>query len=639
MIINSLPYRTSWNGVSLSRENRAPVGFARGARVYVRKTFEDDAGTDCILSPFHSSLWSDIWRVEVQIYDRRGQLAQILEAFDRYGIRVLASETRKAADEKYGVNHFMVWTGRYASNVDGTLHSRQSSPNTSLHGLQGYLLGHFLDELRLSSKVVTRLHIERNWAHYDLWERYGRNHQEDNAAADPSHDAVAEIGPGGWLQLEPDLLPTPANKPRIVYVSTNARSRLVYVAQRQESANIYTSAIIQFLGSDVVFGAILRELDNQRLNIVRSQLRPGCFGQPNNEVLLNRRDSFTFNVLLDGAIHFGEDPEDRCHRLQSILQAAVGGATISVRSTEIPTIEPNKKLVLPGPPTAPEEPVWPGEDTIDNLNRDVVLAQLARGISRTDELLKDETGQPSSDEPGSDEPVADPPQGNTDGGEPDTRLDTLRKEAMRTARRVLSQKPPPPDRPLPVTGSFRLFLSLAMDYQLVPTNDGSNRSFTPGTAGIGLAEIASQVCEEYSIEMVTGLDLGNRDDLVLNIADGINRSDMYLALLTPPQSSSPLDISPWLYFEFGLAYAARQRRQAIRSAEGGHTASLPAISYIAHERVVRVDGKLKGFVEQYRGHHCQFDGEFDNRIRDLLRERVVGLYQHVLRELEIAETR
>lgn len=314
MIINSLPYSISGNRIRIESWNRAPLGLTEGTRANLMQ-FASTGGTlqqDFVLSPYRYEDWSDMWRFEMQVEDQQGLLQSIIETFDELGIIVLSSESRKAFDDNWTIKHCIINCRAYSSKIDGTFDHDINSPRERLIGLEDYFYGKFAIHLRYSGDVYPRLSIERNWPHWGLAKLL-----EDNTARRENQlrgPFEVEFEKKGIFKMPEVILKDnsleiyDASKTNAIYVSTNTRSKILYLNSYSQSHNEYVSVAIYLSGQPGsekggVLARVLKVIGSEKgldLNIVRHQLRPGTIGVDKAKIKEEglKGPNFTLNLLL-----------------------------------------------------------------------------------------------------------------------------------------------------------------------------------------------------------------------------------------------------------------------------------------------------------------------------------------------------
>lgn len=574
MIVNSLPAICDGNFVRLRPENRAPLGLARGTTAFAIRRPQS---IDFALSPFAPDFWSDLWQIEIQLHDRRGQLAGIVKVFDEYGLQVLSQESRKAADEDYAVKHFAVWAGRYTSKVDGSFRDRERDPRGMLDGLRKLLLGEFLTDLRLTDGLDVRLTVNRNWPHYYLARTVDF---VPGGSEEPYADLFElQIGKYGWVRLPDELLPPTADKERIVWASTNARSRLLHATQLSTATpHNLASLVVHFSGNDRLMNAILASLSRHSYSIIRSQLRPGWLDREDEPWMDN---PYTLNLLVENL--GDEEADDPIEAIREFLNTEVGEHEIDVRKPrywtddEYPASD-DGPAVRPAPyrEQTAHAPMFTTAKSLSPL-------RIQRALSRGLQDLQDEEHHSGM------------------AGAKDRLQQEVAHAALQTQASISEASG---DR------SFygRLFLAYDEGFTL---SDGRS-----------LLDVVRAVCVREQLEVVTGRHTNGSASIMQNIRAGIESSGLFLAILTPGEPDGAFHVSPWLPFELGVLESSKAHSRQ------------PHCAYFLKHEAVR--GGIPPFLQQTPGHECSEPGELnffaEHRIADGVQNLVEQMISRILED-------
>lgn len=291
MIINSLPYKTVGTSILLPSYTRAPVGLASGTAGFIVPS-EQNGGNwqrDFLVTSFSPEHWADLWRVEIHLKDKAGELSELIEIFDKLGIIVLASESRKTVDPTWSVKHYMV------SRLEPSDWSEDAGNADHLTRLEDYLFAHFAKSLKYSPGGIARVSVERNWPHHTL----------SQIVPNVDEAETITIRKGGWFSLPDNVIDDPNLwlKERRIYVSVNTRSKLLYISTRREKSGFNKlSIVIYFKESDRVMGKIYKAIgEDLKFNVVRHQFRGGAIGLSSDQ----REEKFgndkvvTLNLMID----------------------------------------------------------------------------------------------------------------------------------------------------------------------------------------------------------------------------------------------------------------------------------------------------------------------------------------------------
>ena len=267
MIINSLPYSCADKDQFQIRSfNRAPLGLAHRSKALIVQTLYKKKTTqhDFVISPYQFSDWGDLWHLEIHVYDHEGQLQRLISIFDKLKIKVLSSESRITFDERSSAKHFMLDCKNYVSDIDRDTKYRIKNPQSLLQGLRDYIFLKFVTEIRYSGGVEPRIKIERNWPHFGLYQRI-KDEDENIDHATLIGPEIITLKRQGWFDIPKKFLKSRENEngyapdsTNRIYVSTNVRSKILYISSYRKTNINHVSLALYFLGKDGILEKIYR---------------------------------------------------------------------------------------------------------------------------------------------------------------------------------------------------------------------------------------------------------------------------------------------------------------------------------------------------------------------------------------------
>ena len=129
---------------------------------------EGEIISEITLTTIPKDYWSDLWRVEIESYDRIGNLSRIYEILTSNNISVLGCEGSVDGSRNLHAMSFIISCSRYKSSIDKDSDFRYKNSVSRLEGLEMQFILNFLDQITINSNDAPRLKIRRMEEHYNL---------------------------------------------------------------------------------------------------------------------------------------------------------------------------------------------------------------------------------------------------------------------------------------------------------------------------------------------------------------------------------------------------------------------------------------------------------------------------------------
>jgi len=279
MLLHTWPTRfhSGSRDMWIPRHARIPLGLTRGSKLWATYRQRDIGYDQIMLSPYDPATWADLWRLEIQLDDRVGQLEEIVQALDSCRIRVLHLVSRNAFFANYHFKYLMLDCRDYVSDSDGS-HETRTDPSSSLFGLRTLLFLKFAKTIRISSDGEPRIRVDRNLVHWSMRKAV----DEGRMNSDEIHRPVEIEMKGNSIPLS--LLPAMAQRPfdksePYATLSTNTKSHVIYAKIMNVDPSRVAHLVIHFDGGAAVLAQILAVIKGLALNIKRTQLKQGLVQQ------------------------------------------------------------------------------------------------------------------------------------------------------------------------------------------------------------------------------------------------------------------------------------------------------------------------------------------------------------------------
>jgi hypothetical protein len=169
MLITARRRKLDPKGFRLPDWIRAPLSLNSGALAWcVVAQSGEQSSAELIISNFDPVHWTDLWRLEIEILDRMGALAPLIELFESRDIAVLAAEGSVDLPGHVHVMSLILSCVHYANNFDGDRAKRELLPSPCLNDLFNWTATTFINDLNFSQQDEPRLRLSRLNTHWRL---------------------------------------------------------------------------------------------------------------------------------------------------------------------------------------------------------------------------------------------------------------------------------------------------------------------------------------------------------------------------------------------------------------------------------------------------------------------------------------
>lgn len=170
MIINSAICRLSGSHISLPGAITGPILGGEETRLYslLEEPKAPAKYVEVLTTSINPQDWADLWRIEVETYDRVGTTMRLVQFLNHKGINVIASE---AATNSFGRRHTISFIANcvgYSDSTDGDHNSRYRNPRALMERLSEGIELHFFEQLTLNDRGYLRVKIRRMSTLYSL---------------------------------------------------------------------------------------------------------------------------------------------------------------------------------------------------------------------------------------------------------------------------------------------------------------------------------------------------------------------------------------------------------------------------------------------------------------------------------------
>ncbi len=259
--------------------NRAPLNLSAGTRVFAAALLDDSPVLpEIVVTTFPPDIWGDLWRIELDVYQSPGLLAQVLGLLRDQRVHILAAESTALDAGHVHAISLLADCRDYASNGDLTTDARSQMQRPELRDLHAYLAATFIKDFVFANGETPRLRVRRLYSYYRCRERLRSGELGSTV------DLVINNGelflPDAIMEPVRDSLGAPADPIRAM-ILTDSKDRIMRVLFSLPNTGVIHIRVF-FRYAVHVPALILSIIDQASFDIIRSQLRQGLFRPPSN---------------------------------------------------------------------------------------------------------------------------------------------------------------------------------------------------------------------------------------------------------------------------------------------------------------------------------------------------------------------
>jgi hypothetical protein len=299
---------------------RAPLCIDHAPRVFGSlAVYERGHLVELVVSPFSPGTWGDLWRIELDVINSTGVLAEIALLLAAHGINILSAEASVFGLGEGGTISLIVDLTNYVSSNDSSSRHRSHSPRVQLPDLQARIVATFIQDLVFADMHGPRIRIRRIHAHYHLFHAV-----VNEGVSRPEEIPVAN----GCLRLGRTCMDiirknVGRNDGGIrAMLLADSEDRVMRVLFAAEGGQILHVRVF-FRPGNGTFAEILRQISKASFDIVRCLQQPGL---PADQVELETAspaDYATLDLTLRNTI---DDPDMDQERLVNLIRIHLTGA-------------------------------------------------------------------------------------------------------------------------------------------------------------------------------------------------------------------------------------------------------------------------------------------------------------------------
>lgn len=123
---------------------------------------------ELIITNFHPKHWADLWRLEIETFDKIGTLSKIIELLNKNNMEILAAEGCVNTPGGLHSMSFIVSCIGYESQVDGSSEYRRLKTDVFMRDFYNWMAVKFIDVLSFATGERPRLKVSRMNSHRNL---------------------------------------------------------------------------------------------------------------------------------------------------------------------------------------------------------------------------------------------------------------------------------------------------------------------------------------------------------------------------------------------------------------------------------------------------------------------------------------
>ena len=321
---------------------RAPLCIDHAPRVFGSLAVHEGGHlVELVVSPFAPDTWGDLWRIELDVINSTGVLAEIASLLATHRINVLSAEASVFGLGEGGTISLIVELTNYVSTNDSSSRNRCQSLRVQLPDLQARIVATFIQDLVFADLHRPRIRIRRVHAHHHLFQAV-----LNNSVSRPEEIPVAD----GCLRLgrnSMDAIRTHVGRDDAgirAMLLADSEDRVMRVLFAAETGQILHVRVL-FRPDNGTFAEILRQIGKASFDIVRCVRQPGLPADQEELETASPADYATLDLTLRSTI---DDPDMDHERLVNLIRAHLTGARELAHSS---------LFVLPVPAARPGMPV------------------------------------------------------------------------------------------------------------------------------------------------------------------------------------------------------------------------------------------------------------------------------------------
>lgn len=284
---------------------RSPCNLVEDADVFIAAYERHHSKIPALLiSPFDPDLWSDLWRIDIDIKDSVGVTWRILRILEDAAVDVLCSESSAISNGRLHRLSFICSMYHYRSENDSNSLERRCFGHCSLPDLYAQLLSELIEDVAIRNRRSPRLQIRRISTYHAAKESI------DNEDADLLGQFNTTIK-RGKLCVSNEIFnrinayDTHGKGLRAI-TTCDVRDRAIHIVFSAEGVSGSNCRII-FDSEKISYQDLLRVISERSLNILRSQMRPGAIREDMHDTNRNYK---TLTLFVRDENEDGRSPDE-----------------------------------------------------------------------------------------------------------------------------------------------------------------------------------------------------------------------------------------------------------------------------------------------------------------------------------------
>lgn len=231
---------------------------------------------EVVVSPFPAETWSDLWRIELEVLNRPGLLAQLVNLLaDRHVATVLAEATIQEDGVVATITLIADCRG-YASQLDLDTERRARRPRPELRDLSAFIAVNFIQDLIFVDGVNPQLKLRRLHSYFRLARGDTRLRDVTTVAV---HRGRVELPPSTLEEIRAALGERAEASEVRTTLLADPSHRLLRVLFSASDRGVIGVRVFLHAPEPGLIAVVLQRLEERSFDIVRCQIHLSTVGQ------------------------------------------------------------------------------------------------------------------------------------------------------------------------------------------------------------------------------------------------------------------------------------------------------------------------------------------------------------------------